>query len=49
LKKSKKQAAVSNNGAETQSSSAGYPKVSVEEVYEPTNHLNAVIGQVKDA
>jgi hypothetical protein len=28
--------------------SVNYPRVLIEEIYEPTKHLNAVMGQVKD-
>ena len=46
LKKVKKAAVTQSNGGD--GIGEGYPKVHIEEIYEPTKHLNCVLGAIKD-
>ena len=47
LKKLKK-AAVTQGGNGGDGSGEGYPKVQIDEIYEPTKYLNCVLGAIKD-
>ena len=42
----KKAAVVSGSGGD--GFGEGYPKVQIDEMYEPTKHLNCVLGAIKD-
>ena len=48
LKKVKKATVSHSGGGAADGGSEGYPKVQIEEIYEPTKHLNLVLDALKD-
>ena len=48
LKKAKKGIVVKQSGGGVEEEGEGYPKVQIEELYEPTKELKLVIGAIKD-
>ena len=48
LKRVKKATVSQTGGGAADGGSEGYPKVQIEEIYEPTKHLNLVLGAIKD-
>ena len=48
LKKAKKGIVVKQSGGGVEEEGEGYPKVQIEELFEPTKELKLVIGAIKD-